>query len=593
MEAQLTEASTFPVQAYANSFFSQFPTDARFLQCTLQKIMPTSSIDGKTIEFNLDRYDAANVYQIQETYVEVNVSIVKSDNSLPSQNKTVGTVNNLLHSLFESVRIIINDAHISVAPGNYPFKAYIANCLTYPQGVKTCQLACQGWYSDTAPHMGPTDANDGWLSRSLLFRKNNDSSKNYRESGTTLFGRLMHDLVACETGLPPNTKVKIELDKASDEFVIMCPETDVNEKYKIKFLSIALFVPVAQLSASVFNEISAIMTRKNEPKTIAIHYRRIEVRPVMICKDKVEFNSDSLFNDADLPCRIIICFVNTTAKNGSYDTNPFDFQRSWDAVTLQQQIQVNDSERECRELKEELFDLRKRFEDFVTSVNETKKSKGKGRGKKSKPVNEPIPGPSRLSFEEQVRQEAMKRLREFVGQNPDLESGSSFLTDANRLSRFSARDSDLMTEDGSTRTPVLVPSNLQATTRKVFIEKISLMINQHPVDQLEDKETEEECMQAYWRMSAFNGQMNNQHTAGISYDDFRQFSFYNLHHEITNSLLLFHNFFNIFYRKGYFFGVYDLSTSGKCGTNYLIPSIRVGHLRLKYDLTYDNSMSVK
>jgi hypothetical protein len=41
--------------------------------------------------------------------------------------------------------------------------------------------------------------------------------------------------------------------------------------------------------------------------------------------------------------------------------------------------------------------------------------------------------------------------------------------------------------------------------------------------------------------------------------------------------------FNLLYfRRGYFFGVYDLSTSGKCGTNYLIPSIRVGHLRLRY-----------
>jgi hypothetical protein len=29
MEAQLTEASTFPAQIYANSFFSTLPTDAR------------------------------------------------------------------------------------------------------------------------------------------------------------------------------------------------------------------------------------------------------------------------------------------------------------------------------------------------------------------------------------------------------------------------------------------------------------------------------------------------------------------------------------------------------------------------------------
>lgn len=82
----------------------------------------------------------------------------------------------------------------------------------------------------------------------------------------------MHELVSCETGLPPNTKVKFELDRSEDDFVIMKPENDA-EKYKVKILNIALFIPVAQLSASVFNEISTILARKSEPKAISIHYR--------------------------------------------------------------------------------------------------------------------------------------------------------------------------------------------------------------------------------------------------------------------------------------------------------------------------------
>ena len=131
MESQLTEAATFPAQIYAESFFAKLPTDSRFLQCTFQKFMPSSSIDGKTIEFNLDRYDAANVYLIQDTNIEVTVSITKNDGSLPETGKNVGTVNNLLHLLFESVRLTINDMPISVSPNNYPYKAYISNCLTY------------------------------------------------------------------------------------------------------------------------------------------------------------------------------------------------------------------------------------------------------------------------------------------------------------------------------------------------------------------------------------------------------------------------------------------------------------------------------
>ena len=55
----------------------------------------------------------------------------------------------------------------------------------------------------------------------------------------------------------------------------------------------------------------------------------------------------------------------------------------------------------------------------------------------------------------------------------------------------------------------------------VFIRKIEVLLNGTPLDQVEDKQNEDECIQAYWRMFAFNGQMNSLFTNGISYDDFR------------------------------------------------------------------------
>ena len=75
--------------------------------------MPTSSLDGRTIEFNLDRMDAANVYNIQDTIIEVNVIITQKSGALPDKSKTVGPVNNLLHSLWESIRLTINDVPIT------------------------------------------------------------------------------------------------------------------------------------------------------------------------------------------------------------------------------------------------------------------------------------------------------------------------------------------------------------------------------------------------------------------------------------------------------------------------------------------------
>ena len=200
MEAQLSESSTVPSQIYAESFFADFPTDARFLQCTHHKVMPTSSIDSSTIEFNLDRFEAANIWQIQETYVQATIEIQTASGSLPASDKQVAPVNNMLHSLFESVRITINDFLISTSSNHYPYKSYISTCLTYSTMAKNSHLHTQGYYQDLSSHMGPVDSNTGWVERKNLFRDENTSTNAYRAGGSTFFARLSHDLVSCTTG---------------------------------------------------------------------------------------------------------------------------------------------------------------------------------------------------------------------------------------------------------------------------------------------------------------------------------------------------------------------------------------------------------
>jgi len=65
MEAQLVEQLTYPAEDYAKSFFATYPVDSRFLNCSYQRFMPTSSIDAKTISFDCARFVSPNVYVIQ------------------------------------------------------------------------------------------------------------------------------------------------------------------------------------------------------------------------------------------------------------------------------------------------------------------------------------------------------------------------------------------------------------------------------------------------------------------------------------------------------------------------------------------------
>ena len=153
------------------------------------------------------------------------------------------------------------------------------------------------------------------MERSQLFRENYDNTKPYRKSGTWFFARLQHDLVSCTTALPPRTKVRFDLEKSDDKFVIL-KQKDDSTNYKLKLQNIALYIGVGQMSEAVRNEIESIWSRKEFPNQITIHHRRIEVTPVSIIKNTLEFNSASLFPESDLPCRIVLCFVETEAKNG-------------------------------------------------------------------------------------------------------------------------------------------------------------------------------------------------------------------------------------------------------------------------------------
>ena len=51
-------------------------------------------------------------------------------------------------------------------------------------------------------------------------------------------------------------------------------------------------------------------------------FSRVEIRNITLPKFKEEYYSDSLFQNCELPCKIVICFVETKNKNGTYDTNP-------------------------------------------------------------------------------------------------------------------------------------------------------------------------------------------------------------------------------------------------------------------------------
>jgi len=432
-----------------------------------------------------------------------------------------------------------------------------------------------------------------------LFRIDNDSTKGYKSDGAEFFGRVFHDLISCESGLPPNTKVKIELDRAPDSFVLQSASTD-NEKYQIKILNANLYVPVAQLSISVYMELSNFMARivdgtyRND---VAIHYRRLEIRPVAIPNGNRDYYTKSLLSDSDNPCKVVLCFVESNAKAGSYQKNPFEFKRSWEVEDDEALDEKGSFGLDEKSLSEKIIEIENRmqsrisvnlqnqlaaqFEDFtakfLASTHQLLSGSGNQTSLNAQQIQEPTAIPTdssvhlaNVNSSENPVTEGHQRLESFIAATASREPNSRDpvqvqvpLHGEQEISAAGPEIRNLRSrqvssvESDSVRSEYFSTKTLQknVTAKKTqYVQSISCTLNSTPIDQIEDNQTKTECIKMYYRLFSENGMINSIHDNSISYQDFK---------------------------NGYFFACYDLSTSSKCGTNFVMPSVRVGHLGLQ------------
>ena len=233
-------------------------------------------------------------------------------------------------------------------------------------------------------------------------------------------------------------------------------------------------MPVAQLSSTTFSEIERVLTSKS----VAIHYRKIEIRNISLVAGKEEYNSENLFS-SDCPCRIVICFIESKNKTGSPILNPFDFKRSW-KVTVSSNEEVQLTQRE-QYLEQKLLDFEKQlafFKSCVTlvSVNETPTApqptnKGKGRGKRSVPEQPPVESQPSTSFFDRFRPS-------FSG--PSARTTESVHSDQQSTSHHSQQSAGPPSYNEATAT---------ATEKIVYIKQVDLLLNGAPLDQIDTRET--------------------------------------------------------------------------------------------------------
>ncbi len=248
---------------------------------------------------------------LSNSYIRIRFKIVKADGSDISAGVKVAPVNNILHSLFSQVDIILNDVLVSPSNNLYPYKAYLEDVLSHGVEAENSYLTAAMYFKETPGELDKTtNANKSFEKRQTLA-----ASSAVMECEGRLHTELCQQLKPIINGVD----IRIRLVRAPPAFCII-KATDDEENYKIKITHATYVTRRVKLTKDLQNY---HMTQLNKAPAI-YPIKRITMKAATVQKDGRDFRNETFYT-GDIPNKMFFCFVLNEAFNGHYQKNPFLF----------------------------------------------------------------------------------------------------------------------------------------------------------------------------------------------------------------------------------------------------------------------------
>lgn len=294
--------------------FSVPPTQTAVEEGQFIEMFPLAALaHGAPIEFMISGTTEEYV-DLSNTFIHVTAKVTKADGSRLQPNEEVGPVNLYLHSLFSQVDISLNDTVITPSENTYPYKAYIETQLNRGFESKTGYLAASCYYKDTAGKMDENQGNDneGLTKRTALAAQSDEID---------MMGRIHADIFSQERYLLNGVDVKIKLSPSKDAFNLIAH--DAAAGYRSVITHASLLVRKAKLNATV-----SLAHEKTLEKTNAKYpLKRGVIKTFAIARGMISHTQDNMFL-SQTPNRLVIGLVDSTAFNGTYTSNPYNFKHA-------------------------------------------------------------------------------------------------------------------------------------------------------------------------------------------------------------------------------------------------------------------------
>ena len=290
--------------------------------------LPTSAIqDGAPITFEIgkdERYTDASEFVIK-TVVEIqgeNGSALTGKQFTNAEAagtlEKVGVINNLGHSLWEQIVLLINDTKVTESSNNYAYKAMLETLLSYDDVDEKSVLRLSCFKKDhgnvTADCPTATHANSGLVARSRYF-----------EGGkkVTLITRPRIDLCQQPRYIPDQCKMLLKLTPSKSSFVLMSDKNDA--KYQLKIHSCTLMVRRIKLVEA--SKLALQSTIESNHQVFRYPLRHVKMKSELLTSGSSNFEFDNQFF-GHIPNRLTMCTVENRAMYGVFKENPFHFKHN-------------------------------------------------------------------------------------------------------------------------------------------------------------------------------------------------------------------------------------------------------------------------
>ena len=277
---------------------------------------PVASIGNRTpLEFMITS-STDEYIDLNETMLRVSAKIPRDDRTPCVLADHVAPCNNFLHTLFSQLDVLLNDTLVSSSTATYPYRAYMETLLNYGKDAKETKLTGALYYEDTA---GQMDVTDPGPPLNLGLRKRGAFTRASKE--VDMMGAIHSDLFFQNRYLLNGMTLRLRFIRSADSFCLMGETRDGGAGFTVKILSASVYVRKVRLSPSI----ALAHERKLTTTTAKYPIDRVECKVLTIAGGQMDFLQENLFL-GQLPKRVVLAFVETTAYNGSLAKNPFNFK---------------------------------------------------------------------------------------------------------------------------------------------------------------------------------------------------------------------------------------------------------------------------